>query len=182
MSEVGSKLLKNDQYERFCQELMKDLIGSQAAIRAGYSIKGAKEKASQLLTINNIKDRMTYLKGKRAERCGVESDDVLRRLDIMSKANISEYVELKTIEVQRGKDSKGEPVMVKIQVIKFKDFADLSQDQLSCIESIKEGKHGIELKLHGKEWTFEKINRHIGFYEVDNKQKYVDQPLFNDIP
>ncbi len=34
--------------ERFCQEYVKDLNGTQAAIRAGYSPKTATVKASQL--------------------------------------------------------------------------------------------------------------------------------------
>ena len=41
-----------------------------------------------------------------------------------------------------------------------------------CIESVKQNRYGeIELKLHGKEWTIEKIAKHIGFYQVDNEQK-----------
>ena len=41
-----------------------------------------------------------------------------------------------------------------------------------CIESIKQDRYGnIEVKLHGKDWTIDKINKHIGFYESDNKQK-----------
>jgi hypothetical protein len=35
-----------------------------------------------------------------------------------------------------------------------------------CIESIKQDRSGnIEIKLHGKEWSIDKINKHIGFYE-----------------
>lgn len=174
----GSNRLDNPKHELFCNELMRDMDGAKAAVRAGYSKKTAKEQASQILTILNVKDRMAYLKAERSKRTGVESDDVLRRLDIFSRANISEYVELKTIQVQQGKDAKGIPIMVDTQVIRFKDFADLTQDQLSCVESIEDGKNGIKLKLQGKEWTFEKISRHIGFYEIDNKQKFAEQPLF----
>lgn len=40
-----------------------------------------------------------------------------------------------------------------------------------CIESIKHGKYGLEIKLHGIDWSIEKICKHLGFYEKDNKQK-----------
>lgn len=40
--------------QRFCDEYLKDLNGSAAAIRAGYSIASAKEIASENLTKPNI--------------------------------------------------------------------------------------------------------------------------------
>lgn len=41
-----------------------------------------------------------------------------------------------------------------------------------CIESIKQDRSGhIEIKLHGKDWSIDKINKHIGFYEKNNNQK-----------
>ena len=55
--------------------------------------------------------------------------------------------------------------------LRIKSFDKLSQDQLKAIEGIKNTKYGIEIKLHGKEWSIEKINKHIGFYEIDNEQK-----------
>jgi phage terminase small subunit len=55
--------------------------------------------------------------------------------------------------------------------VSFKDFSHLTAEQLQAIESIKEGRNGLELKLHGKSWSLEMIAKHIGFYEKDNKQK-----------
>jgi len=40
---------------KFCQEYLVDLNGTQAAIRAGYSKRSAKEIASENLTKPNIK-------------------------------------------------------------------------------------------------------------------------------
>ena len=45
-----------DQQELFCVEYLKDLNGSKAAIRAGYSENTARFQASTLLTNHNIRE------------------------------------------------------------------------------------------------------------------------------
>ena len=46
--------------ERFCQEYMKDLNGTQAAIRAGYSKETARQQAQRLLTKVYIKKKSIH--------------------------------------------------------------------------------------------------------------------------
>lgn len=161
-----------DKQQRFCKEYIVDLNATQAAIRSGYSEKTAKEIGCENLTKPNVVEEIAKLKAGRAEKLEIKSDDILRQLDILRKSNISEYVNLVTREIETGAtDNKGKTKSSTVQVVEFKDFSELTEDQLSCIESVKQGKTGIELKLHGKEWTIEKINRHIGFYELDNEQQ-----------
>lgn len=54
--------------KRFCDEYLIDTNGAQAAIRAGYSPKAAKEQAARLLTNANIKsyieERMAAIQDK----------------------------------------------------------------------------------------------------------------------
>ena len=51
----------NARRKRFVQEYLKSGNATQAAIKAGYSKKGARSKASQLLTNVNIKDEIARL-------------------------------------------------------------------------------------------------------------------------
>ena len=44
----------NDKQKRFCQEYLKDLNATQAAIRAGYSEKSARSIANENLTKPDI--------------------------------------------------------------------------------------------------------------------------------
>jgi phage terminase small subunit len=53
--------LKNPKHERFCQEYIKDLNASAAAVRAGYSANGANAAAARMLTIANIQERIAEL-------------------------------------------------------------------------------------------------------------------------
>ena len=54
--------LKNKKHEKFCNEYIKDMNATQAAIRAGYSEKTAGAQASKLLKIVNIKTRVDELR------------------------------------------------------------------------------------------------------------------------
>lgn len=54
--------LKNNKHEKFCNEYIKDMNATQAAIRAGYSEKTAGVQASKLLKIVNIKSRVAELR------------------------------------------------------------------------------------------------------------------------
>lgn len=54
--------LKNKKHEKFCNEYIKDMNATQAAIRAGYSEKTARSQGSTLLTNPNIKSRVSELR------------------------------------------------------------------------------------------------------------------------
>lgn len=69
-----------DKQELFAREYLKDLNGSQAAIRAGYSEKTANEQASRLLANVNVQKFVAELKSARVEQTGIDAAYVLRRL------------------------------------------------------------------------------------------------------
>lgn len=54
--------LNNKKHEKFCNEYIKDMNATQAAIRAGYSEKTARSQGSTLLTNPNIKSRVAELR------------------------------------------------------------------------------------------------------------------------
>lgn len=73
-----------DKQERFCQEYLIDLNGTQAAIRAGYSENTAKEIASENLTKPYIKERIKVLQEQIALRLEISQDWVLKRFKDIS--------------------------------------------------------------------------------------------------
>ncbi len=50
--------------QRFCEEYVVDLNGTQAAIRAGYSANSAEMQASRLLTNDKVKSEVKRLQEK----------------------------------------------------------------------------------------------------------------------
>jgi phage terminase small subunit len=66
--------------KQFCEEYLIDLNATQAAIRAGYSVKTANRIASENLSKPDIQDYICELKKKRQERTEYTQDDVIKDL------------------------------------------------------------------------------------------------------
>lgn len=66
-----------DKMEVFCKEYIIDLNATQAAIRAGYSKKTAKEIGAENLSKPIIQERISELKAGREERLQIDADWVL---------------------------------------------------------------------------------------------------------
>jgi len=66
--------------EKFCREYIIDFNGKQSAIRAGYSEKGADSKASQLLALVKVQERIAELQEARIKRSEINADYVLNTI------------------------------------------------------------------------------------------------------
>lgn len=66
--------------ERFIQEYLIDLNGTQAAIRAGYSAKTANEQAARLLANASIREKVQSAMDKRSETLGIDAQYVLQTI------------------------------------------------------------------------------------------------------
>lgn len=169
-----------ERHELFCREFVKTGSGS-AAYRKSYSVDNMKDatvnnNAYKLLHDNDIKTRIKFLQGITSEvaekKFKIDSEEILRHLDILRSSSINEYIEFVDVETVIGFDEvEMEDIKAVHQELRFKTFDKLTKEQLMCIESIRNTRNGIELKLHGKDWSIEKISKHIGFYEKDNTQK-----------
>ena len=82
-----------DRQARFCQEYIVDLVGTQAAIRAGYSPKTANQQAVRLLANVSVQAEIQRLMAARSERVEITQDEVLRRLWAKATADVNELVE-----------------------------------------------------------------------------------------
>lgn len=142
-----------EKQNRFCEEYVVDFNGTQAAIRAGYSKSTANRIASQNLSKLDIQSKIKTLIEARQERTGIEADKVLKEVYAMAMAKITDVVEL----------SEG--------IITIKNTSDLSDAVKSAIQEVSSSNGVIKIKMHSKDTALEKLMKHLGLYEVDNKQK-----------
>jgi phage terminase small subunit len=156
----------------FCSEFVK-LDNASAAYRNAYNTskmtdKSVNENASRLLNNVKVSSRVIELQAIAAEiaekEFRIDATELLNHLNILRKSRIDQFVDFVEIESVVGLTEAGEEIKTRERVLQFKPFDELSEEQLMCIESIKDTRNGIELKLHGKDWTIEKIAKHIGFY------------------
>lgn len=171
--------------EAFCQAYVR-LGDKSAAYREVYSCSNMKpetihERASRLSNEYKVSTRIEELQSKAREIAEKEFQithkEILNHLNILRKARIDDYVTL-VYQTITSEGADGEMSTGSFPVLKFKPFDELTDEQLMCIESVKHGKFGLEIKLHGIDWSIEKICKHLGFYEKDNKQKESNIVLF----
>jgi phage terminase small subunit len=147
--------LSNPKYEAFCQEYMKDLNGAQAAIRAGYSGKGANVKGAQLLAIVSISERIAELMQERQQRTQVTADMVIAELAKIGFHNVQDFV------------NGGNSIL---------ELKHLDANKTAAVSAVKttlkaDGDLVSEVKFHDKVAALEKLGKHLGIFERDNKQK-----------
>ncbi|WP_105537563.1 terminase small subunit [Cronobacter turicensis] len=78
--------------EMFCREYLIDLNATQAAIRAGYSVKTANRTASENLSKPDIQNRIAELKNKRNEDVGINAAYVLQRLVEIDQMDVADIL------------------------------------------------------------------------------------------
>ena len=134
----------------FVEEYLVDLNGTQAAIRAGYSVKTARSTASENLTKPNIVAALQEAMAERAKKLKVSQERVIEELARIGFSNLKDFVEW-------GPDG-----------VKLKDCADLGDDQARCVvevsQTITESSGTTRFKLHDKIAALDKLARHLGLY------------------
>lgn len=78
-----------DKQEIFVREYMVDWNATQAAIRAGYSVKSAPEISGQLLRKTHVRQAIETLASARARRLGIDAEELMRLWSsiVMTDAN-----------------------------------------------------------------------------------------------
>lgn len=162
---------------RFCEEYLIDLNATRAAIRAGYSQKTANEQGPRLLVNVSIQERIQQLKNARSERTEITADRVLEELAVIGFSKITDFLQVSEVEIEVPKvnpfeddgedDEDGLPAVTEKRIVKVVDiFATdkVKKESIGAIASIKQGRGGIELKLHDKVKALEDIGEHLGMF------------------
>lgn len=98
--------LNNLKHERFCQEYLKDLNATQAAIRAGYSTKQANSTGSRLYANVNIRARITELSQEVKKQTIADATEVMEFLTAVIRGEAKEQVIMTNITGEVVKDYK----------------------------------------------------------------------------
>ena len=165
-----AKLTKKQQ--RFVDEYLIDLNATQAAIRAGYSVKTAQEQGSQNLSKLMVQQAIEEQMTERSKRTEITQDKVLRELAAIAFAKATDYASV--IEKQAVyttdegviiplHDENGNAVMIQDVQLVLTDT--LNDAQKTALAGIKHGKYGIEVTMCSKEKALELLGRHLGMFK-----------------
>jgi phage terminase small subunit len=133
---------------RFVLEYIVDLNATHAAIRAGYSPKGAGQKGWQLLNWRPaIAEAVRQAQEARAQRTLITADRVLQQLGRIAFADVR--------KLTRSGDKGPE----------FKPLGELTEEEAAAIAEFSSDGKATRIKLHDRLQALDAIARHIGFYD-----------------
>ena len=160
-SKVGR--LSNRQ-RLFVKEYLVDLNATQAAIRAGYSVKTAGQIGDQNLRKLQIAAAIEEEMRNRASRIEITQDMVLRELAKIGFSDIRKIVRWGNTELRQGVDADGESVTEPYHGLMLVGADDLDDDTAAAIAEISESAQGLKVKLHDKKGALVDIGRHLGMF------------------
>lgn len=117
--------------KKFCDEYLKDLNATRAAIKAGYSVESARSTGSENLTKPDIKE---YVE-KKLKEAELGAEESVKLLSDIAKGNLSDYLSIKRVEhtprVEVGLESLIKALYEEIELEEeFATQADLFDEEL----------------------------------------------------
>lgn len=139
-----------EKQQRFIDEYLIDLNATQAAIRAGYSVKTAREQASQNLTKLNIQQAISEKMAERSKRTGVNQDRIVLELAKIAFVNAADVIDSDdaTIKAVATADDTAAIQSVKVKVIPTKEGEGVER----------------EIRLNDKLKALELLGKHLGMW------------------
>ncbi|MBP1999745.1 phage terminase small subunit [Paenibacillus shirakamiensis] len=156
----------------FVQEYLIDLNATQAAIRAGYSMKTARKIGQENLTKPDIQQAVQLAMNERSQRTEITADMVLKEYAKLGFSNITDYLK---VEEKEFKTESGTQLYKTVEIYET-DYIDRSK--MDAVAEIKQTKEGISIKLHDKKGALDSIARHLGMF-VDKVQHSGNVDLYN---
>ena len=89
--------MASDREKQFIIEYLADLNATQAAIRAGYSARTAKQQAQRLIKKDSVQAAIQKEMNKRAERTEITADKVLQRWWDIATADPNDIIHLRRV-------------------------------------------------------------------------------------
>lgn len=135
---------------RFVLEYLKDLNGTQAAIRAGYSPRHACVEGSRLLANPRVKEAIERAEEQAQARTHVTISRILMELARVAFADVTEVAYF-----ENGK-------------LVIRDKSDLEKDTGCAIAELSESTgraHSRKVRMHDKLKALELLGRHLGMFK-----------------
>ena len=147
--------------ERFVEEYLIDLNATQAAIRAGYSPKGATVRGAELLANRKVAVAVQEAKDKRSERTEVTQDMVI---DELRKIGFSDIREVASWGERPNLDEVEEDEDLRIYPVELTASENISDDTAAAVSEVSLTAQGVKVKMHDKLAALEKIGKHLGMF------------------
>lgn len=156
----------SEQRQRFVDEYLIDLNATQAAIRAGYSVKTAQEQSSRLLSNVMVQQAIAERMAERSKRTGINQDRVLLELAKIAFLNPVDVIDPKTATVRADAASEDTAAIQSVKVKQsYSETGQMTEREIKMADKLK---------------ALELLGKHLGMYQnnvnvsVESSQKLDD--------
>lgn len=161
-------------------------------IHPGVSANTAMCNFSKIQAIPEIAAYIIQRYQKASKASSLTHEKILTELEGIAMLDVSRICNLKTVEntytrmvideeatkIAHAADKRRKKPILKEekytlleQELQLTDFDDLTPLERRSINGVKQGRFGLEIKFKDSMQAMDMINKHKGFYEVDNRQK-----------
>jgi phage terminase small subunit len=123
---------------KFCQEYLVDFNGTQAAIRAGYSKRSAKEQAARLLTKDHVQAYLSAKKEKISNKLEITQERTMREIAAIAFQDARKYFD------ENGQlipihllDDEAAAALAGMDIDELFEFSDGEKRQIGITKKIK---------------------------------------------
>lgn len=160
-----------EKQKRFAEEWLKDLNGTQAAIRAGYSPKTAGGIASEYLRKPHIRDYINERRRELQRELGIDQKRVLEEYAKIGFADIRDFLDYH-VERRQLEDASGTPYVDVAVSVTPRDSIEIEG---GAVQEVSIGKDGtFKFRLYNKQGALDKIGQHLGLFEPQASGDYED--------
>lgn len=146
----------NERQQLFVREYLVDLNATQAAIRAGYSVKTAGSQGFDLLKKPEIQEMVQAAYQKRAEKVELSAEQVLREIKLAAFLDpIELFADDGTLKPLREMPEHARRAIAGIEVEELYDGRGSERQFIGYLKKIK---------LVSKEGTLTLAGRHLGMF------------------
>lgn len=151
-----------DKQRKFCEEYLKDLNGTQAAIRAGYSQKTANEIAAENLAKPSIKAYLAERQRELQEATGITQKRVLEEYAKVAFLDIRKFYTVDgSLKSIHDLDAESAGALAGVEVYEEK----ITQDEEAPVIGMTK-----KIKTYDKVKALDSLGRHLGLFGKDNEQ------------
>lgn len=140
----------------FIEEYLQCWNATEAALRAGYSERTARQQGSRLLTNVDISKEIE----KRIREKAMSADEVLLRLGDMARGDFGDFMDIESMSFNLALEKAREQGKTHL-IKKVKQRTTITQKK----DGDEEENHWIELELHDSQTALDKLARIHGLYK-----------------
>jgi len=143
---------------RFVEEFLIDLNGAGAVVRAGYSKRGAKQKAYKLRQTPEIQDAIAAAIQARSKRTAADADAVIAELNLIAFSNMLDYMTIRddgTVAIDFSAVDRDQGAAILELVVE--EYTDGKGDNARPVKRTK-------FRLADKKGALVDLGRHLGLF------------------